>query len=409
MSLTTEEGCALAKRAIAGDPLRQPSVDGDWGVPLLACLAAAADPGWRGPAQQATLDWIAARRHRVPAAALFGGGMASLLAGLTLAERLLPRLATLTDTVRGRLATLTARRCGSLPPTRSAAYDLITGASGAVIALATAPRVQAAEISSATRYLLDLCQDGDLGGLRHEPGRHEPGGREPGGREPLAWNAGRRNHGLAHGVPGVLAALVAASPLVAGQHQGDHLMIVRRLADYLIGEAFTDDRSVITWWPGSENSSAETPAERAIRRQAWCYGTPGVAWQLFTAGRLLGDIEMAGFAAEAMSSLCLAWDDDFYLRDGSRTAQLTICHGAPGTMAVARLFAKYAALPEAASLADHLDQALTERIPAWCVTTDAGPAVLDGTAGAIALLHPGRWPPGCLPALGLADGASLSK
>lgn len=399
MPLTTEEGCALAKRAIVGDPPRQTSADGDWGVPLLACLAAAADPGWLGSAQQVALGWIAARPQAVPTAALFGGGMASLLAGLALAERLLPQLTTLTDTVRGRLAALTARRCGTLLPARSAGYDLITGASGAVIALATAPRVQAAEISSATRCLLELCRDPGLGGLRRDPGEHES----------LAWNAGQRNHGLAHGVPGVLAALTAASPLVADQHHGDHLMIVRRLADYLIGEAFTDERSVITWWPGSENSSAEAPAERAIRRQAWCYGTPGVAWQLFAAGRLLGDIEMASFAVEAMSSLCLAWDDDFYLRDGSRTAQLTICHGAPGTMAVARLFARHAALTQAAALADHLDQALTSRIPAWCATTDAGPSVLDGTAGAIALLHPGRLPPGCLPALGLADCASLSK
>ena len=383
MPLTTGESCTLAKLAITGDPPRQPPAESDWGVPLLAGLAAAADPDWLGPAQQVTLDWIAARRHGVPAAGLFGGGMPSLL-GLT----------TLTDTVRRRLATLTARGGGYRSPTRSAGYDLMTGASGAVIALATAPRVQAAEINSATRYLIELCRDPDLGGLRHEQG-------EP---EPLAWNAGRRNHGLAHGVPGVLAALVAASPLVADQHQGDHLMIVRRLADYLIGEAFTDDRSVITWWPGSENSSGGAPADQAIRRQAWCYGTPGVAWPLFAAGRLLGDVDVAEFAADAMSSLCRAWDDDYYLRDGTRTAQLTICHGAPGTMAVARLFATHAGLPEAATLAGHLDLELTRRIPAWCATTDAGPSVLDGTAGAIALLHPGRWPPGCLPALGLASG-----
>lgn len=388
--LTEMDARVLAKQAVCGERARAAVTRGDWGVPLLAALIAAKEPGWRMQAHEVTIAWVAERRQGVPAGRLFGSGLAGLLAGLTHAESIEPRLARITDLTRAKLASWAQLQQVDPDGPLSVDYDVVTGVSGAVLALAAAPRCHSAEIRPAIAYLLSLCRAPDLAGLCHRAA--EPNPR-------LSWNAGIRNHGLAHGMPGILAALIAAQPFVTGPEAAELQVTVRRLAEYLRDQAYRDARGVISWPRGSGHEAAKTTDQR---RQAWCYGTPGVAWQLFASGRLLGDPELCAFANDAMSSLCYAWDDDYYLRGESRSAQLSICHGAPGTLAVARMFAGRAGLPEAAGLARHLDDALTERIPAWCETTHAAATMLDGTAGTLALLAASGAGIPCLSFLGLA-------
>ncbi|HVB43861.1 MAG TPA: lanthionine synthetase LanC family protein [Streptosporangiaceae bacterium] len=389
--MSIEEAGAVAKRALTGDRLPAALARGDWGVPLLARLIAQADPAWCVQARGVAIAWVADRRKGVPEARLFGGGLAGLLAGLTHAEILEPRLASLTDIVRGRLAAWAARQRVRQEGPLSAEYDLITGGSGAVVALAHAPRCQPEEIRPAISSLTALCGAPDLAGLRHRSIEPNP---------LLRWNAGRRNHGLAHGVPGVLAALIAARPFVADADLRQHLAIVRRLAEYLRDQAVRGERGVITWRRGSGH---EPVSVTAARRQAWCYGTPGVAWQLVESGRILDDRELSECGLRAFSSLCQSWDDDYYLRAESRTAQLTLCHGAPGVLAVASTFARRAGLAEAVGLAAHLDEALASRLPTWFQGTDAPVRVLDGTAGTLAVLLAGHDRMDILAALGLGN------
>ena len=69
------------------------------------------------------------------------------------------------------------------------------------------------------------------------------------------------------------------------------------------------------------------------RRQAWCYGSPGIAWALWESGRVLGRKDLEAFALDSMASFCAAFDPDFHL-DAEPVARLGFCHGAAGTLAV---------------------------------------------------------------------------
>jgi len=252
-------------------------------------------------------------------------------------------------------------------------YDLINGVAGAVLALAASLDRRPEHLRPGLRYLLRLCAGPELTGLRHSA-------REP---DPvLRWNVGQLNHGLAHGVPGILAALVAAHPVLSAVERDEVTEAIARLAGHLCRAAIRDARGVLTWRRGS----AETAATTDPRRQAWCYGAPGVAWQLAEADRVLTDPATAEVARASMASLCAAWDDDYYLRAESADAQLSICHGAPGVYAVARAFADYDGLATAGDLAGHLRDRVVERLPRWYESTRAGSTMLDGTAGTLALL-----------------------
>ncbi|GAB3157711.1 hypothetical protein GCM10027290_59320 [Micromonospora sonneratiae] len=369
----------------------------DWGVPLLARLttgiatgrtsgpsASTTDTDTRpvgatvdedGPQVEATvrrtvLAWVAQRRHGVSAARLFGGGLASLLTGLTHACAVEPRLRTVADLCRAQLVAWCRHRSSPDGPL-AVDYDLVSGVSGAVLALTTTPGCRPEHLRPGLGYLLTLCAGPDLAGLRHSSRESDPR---------LRWNIGQLNQGLAHGVPGVLAALVAAHPLVSGAERDELSGAIGRLAGHLCRSAFRDERGVLTWRRGSTEESADP------RRQAWCYGAPGVAWQLAEAGRVLGDPAVADLARESMASLCAVWDDDYYLRAESVTAQLTICHGAPGILAVARAFADHLGLSAARTLERHLRDQVAQRLTRWYDSTSAAATMLDGTAGTLSVL-----------------------
>ena len=177
-------------------------------------------------------------------------------------------------------------------------YDLFRGPAGLVLAGAsntgpTDPFVPAA------RHLARLCDDPGLEGLR--------AGTEI--SPPSAFNIGRINTGMGHGVTGVASALRHA--VETFEDGSDYRPALRRACDWLVEEAYLADRDFITWPPvGRDGARASGVADR---RQAWCYGTPGVAWTLWDAGRVLGDPSLQVLGEEAMRSFCRVFDADFQL------------------------------------------------------------------------------------------------
>ncbi|WP_026207933.1 lanthionine synthetase LanC family protein [Catelliglobosispora koreensis] len=304
-------------------------MNGDFSVPVLARLNADDDPA-------PLLAWVQAQRQGLPPARLHGGGLASAVAGLGHAMQLEPRLRPVAEAARDRLVQWT-RQAVVPQHVYSHDYDIVSGMSGVVLALASFPRATFAHIEPAVTYLLALCS-GDLSRLRH-------GWQEP--SPDTAWNAGHYNHGLAHGLPGVLAALLTAYPL--GVEKCDELAAaIGLLAHHLDRAATFCSRGVITWGRGDLAESVDG------QRQAWCYGTPGVAWQLAEAGRLLEEPALTERALAAMASLCWAWDSDLYFADDPSEARSGFCHGLPGLLTVADAFSVHYGLREATDLCRHL-------------------------------------------------------
>ena len=302
-------------------------------------------------------------------------GLGAFLAGLRAGERVVPGLAqaatSLLDGVPAWLDGVTWR-------TTDVAwhdYDLFQGPAGLVLAGAAAP-ADAPRVDRALRHLTTLCAGPGLDGLRAGT-RIDPRS---------AFNVGRVNTGLGHGVAGVAAALRHGVDVL---DEGPSCVpALRRAVDWLVEQAFVAADGLITWPPvGRDGAPAHGPAEQ---RQAWCYGTPGVAWVLHDAGRVLAADGPQVLAEEAMASFCRAFDPVHHLDRTRPGEHLAVCHGAAGTLAVADAFTRHTALPAAAPLCDRLDRYVTDRLDdvADLARTDA--TLLTGASGVLAVLLTAR-------------------
>ncbi|MEU0464880.1 lanthionine synthetase LanC family protein, partial [Amycolatopsis sp. NPDC006131] len=255
------------------------------------------------------------------------GGFTGVLAGLRLAARVDPALGPLADRTAARLAPGGGWRSREVG---FADYDLVSGPAGL---LAVLP-----EAAAAREHLAAL----DV-----------PGGFRIGGAAP-AWARGGVVTGLAHGVAGPLAVLgPGGSP---------------DLASWLVDHQETDELGVVSW-----RSRPDGPRRAVVRRQAWCYGTPGIAWALWTAGGAFAD---AGL--RAMDTLCAAYDEEVHLSDHP----LSLCHGAAGVLLIADAFARNS--PVGGPLRDRLLRFLHARLPEVLVMTDL--SLLTGATGVLGAL-----------------------
>jgi hypothetical protein len=381
---------------LAGFRRRPPAAELDWGVPLAARLAVAADrvtpleEATCAAARAATLAWASAYRGHLGRPALFGWGLAGYAVGLAHATAVEPRFSRLAGAVRDRVVWWCHQHPHVTDAVALADYDLILGMAGVVLALTSLPGIRAQELAPGLRYLTGLCGEAGLPGLRVG---------SDGGDPQRTWTIGSINHGLGHGAPGVLAALLAAWPVVRAGERDMLATAIGRIADYLVKVGIKDSRGVLTWPPSSR---WRPNADLTASRQAWCYGAPGVAWQLAEAGRVLADPGLAQYGVSSMDSLCRAWDDDYYLPsepDGSRWA---FCHGAAGILATARAFGAHTGLAGADRLARHLADVLTQDEAHIRDLAARDPTMLTGAMGVVSVQLGGavpdtRW----LAALGL--------
>jgi len=257
-------------------------------------------------------------------------------------------------------------------------YDLFNGPTGLVLAGAASGNATA-PFARAARHLALLCDDPRLERLR--------AGTEIDPRS--AFNIGRINTGMAHGVTGVAAALRHA--VETFEDGDDYRPALRRACDWLVQEVYLADCGLITWSPvGHEGDS---PSFAVDDPQAWCYGTPGVAWTLWDAGRVLDDSSLQMLGEEAMRSFCAVFDDERFVARPDVGEALSICHGAAGTLAVADAFARHADLGDAASLRDHLDGYLMDRIDDILNLARVDMTILTGAGGIMSVLVTARGGP----------------
>jgi hypothetical protein len=250
-------------------------------------------------------------------------------------------------------------------------YDLFRGPAGLVMAGASegAPTEQ---FVPAARHLALLCEDPHLERLR--------AGTEI--SAPSDFNIGRINTGMGHGVAGVASALRHA--LETFDDGEAYRPPLERACAWLVEQAYLSDSGLITWPPvGREDATGSVDANR---RQAWCYGTPGVAWTLWEAGRVLGDDSLQLLGLEAMRSFCRVFDPDFSFWIYKVSEEIAVCHGAAGNIAVADAFARHAVLPEAAALRDELEVYLWERVEEIIELAGSDMTLLSGAGGIISVL-----------------------
>lgn len=314
--------------------------------------------------------WMREQTTRIRALGAFGG-LGGLLAGIHALAELEPELALPTGMMAGKIRQILAAVEWQMSSVVWADYDLFRGPAGLVLTGVFQPDWSEAVIPAANQLSI-FCDTPALDRLRAGPDIDPRS----------AFNIGRINTGMGHGVTGVASALRQAAETF--EENGQYLLALRRCCDWLVEEAYLAEGEFITWPPvGRDGAKAST---KAHQRQAWCYGTPGVAWTLWDAGRVLGDSSLQLLGVEAMRSFCRIFDADQLFAKDDVGWELAICHGAAGTLAVADAFACHTNLPEAARLRDYLETYLLERIDQIIGTAHRDMTLLNGAGGALSAL-----------------------
>lgn len=346
----------------------------DSGPMVLAGVARSLDAISDHLARQVAQRWLDELPHQVQSLGSFGGlggFLAGVRAGIAIDEGF--------SSAYERLLGETSRWLADVQWRTAAVawvdYDLFRGPAGLLVAGAIHGRPTTPFVPAA-RHLAQLCEDPRLEGLRAGTDIDLPS----------AFNLGRINTGMGHGVTGVAAALRHVTETF---EDGDsYRPALRHACDWLVEEAFLADRDFITW-PAVGRDGAKAAGE-ADRRQAWCYGTPGIAWTLWDAGRVLGDASLQLLGEEAMRSFCRVFDVAFCYPMEDPSEELAICHGVAGTLVVADAFARYAKLHEATLLRDRLELYLLERIDRIDEIASADMTLLGGAAGIVSAMLTAR-------------------
>lgn len=212
-------------------------------------------------------------------------------------------------------------------------YDIISGAAG-VLAYLISLEQPGEQIQVAIEHLLHYLT------WLAEPG--QPVGKERWYIPPMLLPnelhrqdtpQGNFNCGLAHGIPGPLAALALTH--LAGYTYPGLREAIAYLANWII-----EHRVDASWgpdWPSNISlEHALNPADwqhASPTRTAWCYGSPGIARSLWLAGQALDDEQIRQVAIEAFEGA---------LRRPAESRRIIsphLCHGIAGLLQIALRFA----------------------------------------------------------------------
>lgn len=254
-------------------------------------------------------------------------------------------------------------------------YDAITGLSGIgriLLAASHAGHTDAEPgLHAALNTLTTICTTH----TGNRPGWWLPSHTHPPGVQ--IHPSGAATTGMAHGIAGPLALLSAAS--TAGWEVPSQTEAIKTAAEWLLRW-----REPGTWtWPPHVTGRALDQQEHQPtpgRRDAWCYGTPGISRALALAGRALHDETLTTAAGQAIRSVTQrpAYDWD--------TEGPTLCHGTSGILACTTAASRHEARDTLMPIVAALKHGGGTHI-------ESGPGFLTGKAGtALALAEYGNVP-----------------
>ncbi|CCF16796.1 lanthionine synthetase C-like family protein [Brevibacillus laterosporus GI-9] len=205
-------------------------------------------------------------------------------------------------------------------------YDVIQGVSGIGRYLLASKQINElyTTLEGVLRYLVDLSQSIELSDGNKIPGWYLNKEMQFLERDKKLYPKGNFNVGLAHGIPGPLALLsLAIQEGIEVTGQRDAILVIaewlRRWQEY--------DEYGIIWRDrvGLEEELGQI-SQPLIRRDAWCYGTPGVARSLYLAGEAMQDSSYCNLAIQSYEDVFKRPESDWNLYADM------FCHGKAGLL-----------------------------------------------------------------------------
>lgn len=272
-------------------------------------------------------------------------------------------------------------------------YDTISGASGVgrYLLKNTADPVVAPLIEPLLRFLVELTEPIYIND-KLVPGWFTPSKFQSSAGDKSSFPVGSFNCGMAHGIPGPLALLSIAYNSgieVPGQYRA-----IENITEWLLDSQEEDELG--SYWPHIIPFEELITKNKLLRqREAWCYGTPGVACALYISSISLNN---PAIAQTALKSFINAVS---YECDRNRMDSPSLCHGLSGLLLMSKRMWHSTKDPAITILIDQLMTKLLQRFDSSTPLgyKDAEPGVantirwltkaglLEGVAGIAATLQ----------------------
>lgn len=176
------------------------------------------------------------------------------------------------------------------------------------------------------RTLIGLTRDIQVQG-KWVPGWLVPSSYQHLEQDRHRYPLGNFNLGLSHGVTGILAFLSVS--LLRGISVEGQKEAIEKIATWL--QSYRKEDQGTLFWPPlitfeEEVTAAKNRYSSFSGRDAWCYGTPGIARTLFLAGEALKNNSLKAFALDSFCSIFKRTREQWWLPGP------TCCHGIAGLL-----------------------------------------------------------------------------
>lgn len=201
-------------------------------------------------------------------------------------------------------------------------YDVIEGISGIVsyLLLLTEEKSMKRLLRETLEFLIRITDDIERHGEK-VPGWHIPSEHHFTQQEKDLYPKGSFNLGLAHGISGIIVVLSKA--LITGIKVKGQEQSIKKMVEFLIQFANKDETHL--FWKGfisfEEFKSGKASNKVDFRRDAWCYGNPGVCLALLYAGKALEKNEYTELAIHTLEET---------IKELHGIYSPTFCHGFAG-------------------------------------------------------------------------------